>query len=146
LPAEKDTRASGTGATVNKKWIEKRFCQRFSIEGATISYQNAKLLRFMMETDEEGCHVLDLNRGGIRFLHQELLKFNSGISLQLFTPGERIPLSIEGRVRWSVANPGMSFRYQTGVQFNAYGPGRNQNPVHLLDRLIALEQRAVALG
>ena len=45
-------------------------------------------------------------------------------------------------IRWSVANAGMSYRYQTGVQFNAYGPERNQNPAHLLDRLIALEQRA----
>ena len=131
---------------MSTKWIEKRLCQRFSIEGATISYRNAKLLWFMMKMDEEDCHVLDLNRGGIRFLHQKPLKFDSRISLQLFTPAEQIPLAIEGRVRWSVANAGMSYKYQSGVQFNAYGPERTQNPTHLLDRLIALEQRAVALG
>jgi hypothetical protein len=84
----------------------------------------------MMKMDEEDCHVLDLNRGGIRFLHQKPLKFDSRISLQLFTPAEQIPLGIEGRVRWSVANAGMSYKYQSGVQFNAYGPERTQNPTH----------------
>ena len=131
---------------MSEKGIERRFCQRFRIEGATISYQNTKLLRFMMKVDEEDCPVIDLTRGGIRFLNQKPLKFNSKVSLQLFTPGERIPLGLKGRVRWSIANAGKSYRYQAAVQFNAYGLETNQNATHLLDRLVALEQKFVEPG
>ena len=125
------------------KSLERRNCQRFSIEGAAISYQKQKLLRFMMKDDERNCPVVDLSRGGMCFLNQKPLKLHSKVRLQLFTPGESIPLSLEGRVRWSVPTPGTSYRYQAGIQFNAYGEARNQNAPHLLDSLVALETKFI---
>jgi Tfp pilus assembly protein PilZ len=130
-------------AAVDEKGLERRICQRFSIEGAAISYQKQKLLRFMMKDEERNCPVVDLSRGGMCFLNQKPLKLHSKVSVQLFTPDESIPLSLEGRVRWSVPTPGKSYRYQAGVQFNAYGLEWNQNAPHLLDSLVALETKFV---
>jgi hypothetical protein len=128
---------------VDDKGLERRTCQRFSIEGATISYQKQKFLRFMMKVDEKNCPLLDLSCGGIRFLNQKPLNVDSKVSLQLFTPGEPTPLSLKGRIRWSILNVGKSYRYEAGVRFNPYGPERNQNAPHLLDRLVALEEKFV---
>lgn len=127
----------------DEKGLERRNCLRFSIEGAAISYQNQKLLPFMMKVEERNCPVVDLSRGGMCFLNQKPLKLHSKVRLQLFTPDEAIPLNLEGRVRWSVRTPGKSYRYQAGVQFNAYGEARNQNAPHLLDSLVALETRFI---
>jgi Tfp pilus assembly protein PilZ len=124
---------------VDEKRLERRICQRFSIKGAAISYQKQDLLRFMMKDEERNCPVVDLSRGGMCFLNQKPLKLGSKVSLQLFTPNESIPLSLEGRVRWSIPTSGKSYKYQAGVQFNAYGLEWNQNAPHLLDSLVALE-------
>jgi hypothetical protein len=126
-----------------EKGIERRLCQRFKIPGATVSYRKEKLLSPKTKIDEEFCPVLDLSRGGIRFLSQKPLKFKSKISLQLSIPGERIPLDLKGRVRWSTFNAGKSYKYQAGVQFNPYGMEKNQNAPQTLTKIVALEQKFV---
>ena len=63
------------------KEIERRLCQRFKIPGATISYR--KESSFRTRADEEFCPVLDLSRGGVRFLTQKPLKFKSKVVLQM---------------------------------------------------------------
>ena len=125
------------------KGIERRLCQRFKIPGATVSYRKERLFSSKTKIDEEFCPVLDLSRGGLRFLTQKPLKFKSKIRLQLSIPGERLPLDLKGRVRWSTFNAGKSYKYQAGVQFNPYGLEKDQNPPQVLTKIVGLEQKFV---
>jgi hypothetical protein len=125
------------------KEVERRLCQRFRIPGATVSYRIARLFSSRSGVDEEFCPVLDLSRGGIRFLTQKPLKFRSKVTLQLTVPGERVPIDIKGRVRWSMFNAGKSYKYQAGVQLNPYGLEKDQNVPQTLTRLVTLESKFV---
>ena len=125
------------------KGIERRLCQRFKIPGATVSYRREKLLPSGTDFDEEFCPILDISRGGVRFLNQKPLKFKSRIRLQISIPGERIPLTMFGRVRWSSFNPGKSYRFQAGIQFNTYGEEKKQNYPGNLTKIMALEQKFI---
>jgi Tfp pilus assembly protein PilZ len=125
------------------KSVERRLRQRFKIPGATVSYRKKRLFSSKSRTEEEFCPVLDLSRGGVRFLTQKPLKFKSKISLQLSIPGERVPLDLKGRVRWSTFNAGKSYKYQAGVQFNPYGLEKDQNVPQTLTKIVALEQKFV---
>lgn len=124
-----------------EKGIERRLCQRFKIPGATVSYRKERLLAAEGRYVEEFCPVLDLSRGGVRFLAQKPLKFKSKVALQISIPGERVPLNLRGRVRWSTFNAGKSYKYQAGVQFNPYGEEKAQNYPGILVKIIALEQK-----
>jgi hypothetical protein len=123
------------------KDVERRLCQRFTIPGATVSYRKEALFASKTRVDEEFCPVLDISRGGVRFLTQKPLKFKSRIALQLTVPGERVPLDLRGRVRWSTFNAGKSYKYQAGVQFNPYGLEKGQNGPQALTRIVALETK-----
>jgi Tfp pilus assembly protein PilZ len=123
------------------KGVERRLCQRFKIPGSTISYRREKLFSAQTGFSDEFCPVLDISRGGVRFLTQKPLKIKSKVVLQISIPGERIPLILRGRVRWSSFNPGKSYKYQTGVQFNPYGEEKSQNYPGNLVKIIALEQK-----
>ena len=125
------------------KAVEKRLCQRFRIAGATVSYRVMRLFSSGSGSDEEFCPVLDLSRGGVRFLTQKPLKFKSRIRIQLTVPGERAPLDLCGRVRWSTFNTGKSYKYQAGVQFHPYGLEKGQNAPQTLTRIVALETKFV---
>ena len=123
------------------KGIERRSCLRFEIPGATVSYKKKSLLPSKEDYAEEFCPILDISRGGIRFLTQKPLKIDSNIILKISIPGEKIPLVQKGRVRWSSLNVGKSYKYQIGVQFNVYGEKKDQNLVSNLTKIIALEQK-----
>jgi len=56
---------------MGEKGMERRLCQRFKIAGATVSYRRNKLFSSKAKVDEEFCPVLDLSRGGVRFLTQK---------------------------------------------------------------------------
>lgn len=127
------------------KSMERRLCQRFKINGATVAYRRDRLFAVKAAVDEEFCPVLDLSRGGVRFLTQKPLKFKSRISIQLSIPGERVPLELKGRVRWSTFNAGQSYKYQAGVQLNPYGLEKGQNHPQALTKIVGLEQRFVEL-
>jgi len=128
---------------MGEKEVERRLCQRFKIPGATISYRKEGLFSSKARTGEEFCPVIDLSRGGIRFLTQKPLKFKSRIFLQLSIPGERVPLDLRGRVRWSTFSAGKSYKYQAGVQFYPYGFEKGQNVPQALTRIVALEAKFV---
>jgi hypothetical protein len=121
--------------------LEKRACVRFRIPGATIKYKREK--RFLRSSDyvAEFCPVLDLSRGGVRFLAQEMIKFDSLIELKVSIPGETSPLVLRGIVRWYSPNPGQSYKYQMGVQFLPYGGSKDHNYPGALTKIIALEQK-----
>ncbi|MBD3415405.1 MAG: PilZ domain-containing protein [Candidatus Aminicenantes bacterium] len=127
---------------MKKKGIERRTCIRFEIPGATVSYKVFKLSpKLKRSYGEEFCPVMDLSRGGLRFVCQSKLSINTKIKMKVSVPGERIPLELIGKVRWSAANPGKSYKYQTGVQFNPYGEKKKQNYPGNLVKIIALEQK-----
>ncbi|MGD9346092.1 MAG: PilZ domain-containing protein [Candidatus Aminicenantes bacterium] len=121
--------------------IERRTCIRFEIPGATLSYKKDKALLPESKYGEEFCPILDISRGGLRFLTQENLKINSNVTLKISLPGERVPLVMKGQVRWSAINAGKSYKYQVGVQFNPYGEKKGQNYPGALVKIIALEQK-----
>jgi hypothetical protein len=122
--------------------LEKRTCLRFRIPGASVSYKKDKpFLKKGEDYIEEFCPVLDISRGGIRFLSQEILKYESKVSLKISIPGETIPMTLRGIVRWYSPNPGKSYKYQIGVQFFPYGEKKDQNNPASLTKIIALEQK-----
>jgi Tfp pilus assembly protein PilZ len=128
---------------MGEKDVEKRLCRRFRIPGATISYRVRRLFSPGSRTEEEFCPLLDLSRGGVRFLTQKPLKFRSRIRLQLSVPGERVTLDLSGRVRWSTFHAGQSYKYQAGVQFEPYGLEKGQNAPQALGKLVMLETKFV---
>ena len=121
--------------------LERRTCERFRIPGATVSYRKDRKLFGGDEFAEEFCPVLDMSRGGIRFLTHKPLDFLARVFLNISVPGERIPLTLRGEVRWSSYNPGKSYEYQVGVQFSPYGEKKDQNYPGTLVKIIALEQK-----
>lgn len=123
------------------KGLEQRTCIRFEIPGATLNYKKKKFLFFSQSIEEEFCPVIDISRGGLRFLSQKKLKLNQELTLSISVPGERAPLLMKGKVRWSSPNPGKSYRYQIGIQFHPYGEKKNQNYPGNLVKIIALEQK-----
>jgi hypothetical protein len=128
---------------MSEKGIERRLCQRFKIPGATVSYRRQGFLHKAKGFDEEFCPVLDLNRGGVCFLTQRLMKFRSQVVLQLSVPGERIPFNLRGRIRWSSHSARTTYKYQAGIQFNPYGEGQEENYPGNLVKIITLEQKFI---
>ena len=120
---------------------ERRTCIRFEIPGSTVSYKISKLLATQKTYGEEFCPVLDISRGGMRFVCQNQVKINTKVAMKISIPGERIPLNLKGEVRWAAPNPGQSYKYQVGVQFNPYGEKKGQNYPGNLVKIIALEQK-----
>ena len=126
---------------MSEKTIERRTCLRFEIPGATVCYKLDKLLPSAGEKyDEEFCPLLDISRGGLRFLTQKSFKISTKITTKISVPGEQVPLQLKGKVRWAAANPGRSYKYQIGIQFNPYGEKKGQNYPGILVKIIALEQ------
>jgi hypothetical protein len=126
---------------MDEKEIERRTCVRFEIPGATVIYREKKLFFPKEKDDEEFWPVLDMSRGGFRFLCQKPLKSNTKAYLKISIPGEDAPMSLSGLVRWTSFNPGKSYKYQIGIQFNPYGEERGQNSPENLERLISLEKK-----
>jgi Tfp pilus assembly protein PilZ len=120
---------------------EKRISQRFKIPGATVSYRKENRLFKRKSFDEEFLPLQDLSRGGLRFVSQKRLKPGTKLLLQLSIPGERAPLSLFGKVRWSARNKKGNYPFEAGVQFNVYGEKKSQNYPGNLVKIISLEQK-----
>ena len=84
--------------------------------------------------------VLDLSRGGLRFLAQKELKFKTKLHMKLHIPEEQDELHLKGRVIWTRPNAGFSYKYQIGVQFNTFGIKEGQNSPVVLALLQTLEK------
>jgi len=123
------------------KGIERRTCIRFEIPGATLNFKKDRPFITESKQSEEFCPVLDISRGGLRFLTQESLNMNTNITMHISLPGERVPFEMKGQVRWVAANTGKSYKFQVGVQFNPYGEKKGQNYPGALVKIIALEQK-----
>ena len=121
--------------------IERRTCIRFEIPGATVSYEFKKPLLTKTSHGEEFCPVIDLSRGGLRFLSNEEIQIGTPITLKISIPGERVPLELHGQIRWVAPQVGMNYSFQLGVQFSPYGEKKGQNYPGTLVKIIALEQK-----
>jgi len=118
---------------MENKEAAKRTCIRFAIPGATISYE-------LEDNAEEFSPLIDISRGGVKFLGKNPLNINADISLKISVPGERIPLTLHGKVRWISFIEGKD-QYQVGVQFNPYGEKEGHNYLGNLVKIISLEQK-----
>jgi Tfp pilus assembly protein PilZ len=115
------------------KGAEKRECKRFVIPGATISYEHK-------EGTEEFSQVIDMSRAGIKFQGDNSLDLNSELTLKISIPGEAIPLTLIGQVRWITFDKEKK-KYLIGIQFNPYGEKSGQNYPGNMVKIIALEQK-----
>jgi hypothetical protein len=122
--------------------LEKRTCARFRIPGATVAFKREKtLFKRGSEYGGEFLPVLDISRGGIRFLSTEDIALDTRLHLSIQVPGDPSPLKMDGLVRWAAPNIGQSFKYQLGVQFAAYGDKKGMNYPGSLVKIIAYEQK-----
>lgn len=83
--------------------------------------------------------MLDISRGGAKFVCNFRLEAGRKIVVRIFPPGAAEPLEILAVVRWVGKNPGVSYDYQVGIAFNPYGKGKNDNPPEILERLKQIE-------
>ena len=113
--------------------IEQRTCIRFSIPGATISYQ-------FKEHVEEFSPLVDISRGGLKFMGKKPPEIHAEVTLNLSIPGERVPLTMHGKVRW-ISYVEDKDQYFIGVQFNPYGEKDKENYPGNMVKIIALEQK-----
>lgn len=120
---------------------DKRACSRLNIEGATLSYKKMKLISLSPDYNEKNCPILNLSRGGCRFLTQKPIKANTSLLVEIDLPEEDRPLFFYGETIWFLPNPGFSYKYQVGFQFNAYGDDERQNALDNLEMIKKLEQK-----
>lgn len=123
----------------------RRTCKRFKIPGATVSFTITKSPSSKKKYEEEFCPILDMSRGGLKFVGSKPVEINSDIVLKISIPGETIPLTFNGKVLWLSAIEEQD-KYQIGVQFNPYGEKEGQNYPGNLVKIIALEQKFLTKG
>jgi hypothetical protein len=117
---------------------EKRECKRFIVPGATASFE-------IKGSREEFSPILDISRGGLKFMSKKAVEMNKELALKISIPGERTPLTLLGMVKWVSFDEGKK-KYQIGVQFNPYGEKKGQNYPGTLVKIIALEQKFSTAG
>lgn len=113
--------------------IEKRTCIRFQIPGATVSYQ-------FKEHVEEFSPLVDISRGGLKFIGKKPPEIHTEVTLNISIPGETIPLTLHGKVQW-ISYVEAKDQYFIGVQFNPYGEKQGENYPGNMVKIIALEQK-----
>ncbi len=123
---------------MENKEAEKRTCIRFAIPGAAVSYEFKNHV-------EEFSPLVDISRGGAKFLGKNPLDINADITLKISVPGERIPLTLHGKIRRIFIIEGKD-QYEVGVQFNPYGEKERQNYPGNLVKIISLEQKFAPKG
>ena len=123
---------------MEEEGIEKRTCIRFQIPGATVSYQ-------FKEHVEEFSPLVDISRGGLKFIGKKPPEMNTEVTLNISIPGERIPLTMKGKVQW-ISYVEAQDQYFIGVQFNPYGEKQGENYPGNMVKIIALEQKYAIKG
>ncbi|MGD8536296.1 MAG: PilZ domain-containing protein [Candidatus Aminicenantes bacterium] len=141
---KKSTEQGKPKAKTEYKGKERRVCRRFEVPGATANYSLKKASSSDKKKneswDEEFCPVEDMSCGGIRYAGKKPLKINSDITVKIFIPGERTPLTLHGQVRWLSTEEDIEV-CRTGVQFNPYGEGEGKNYPGLMVKLLELEHK-----
>jgi hypothetical protein len=127
-----------------EKNMIKRECNRFKVLGATLYYKKMPLFWGKEYYTESYYPVIDLSKGGLKFLCNNRLKPGESVMVKLSIPEIDEQPEIRGIVRWISRNREHSYRYQTGISFNSYGLRKKENPVHILSFLKSLESSHTA--
>jgi len=122
--------------------LKKRKCERFLIPGTTLYYgkKAGKFFSFRQKYSEDYYPVINISRGGAKFLCNERLRAGIELMVKLNIPGIQETPEIIASVRWISKNPEQSYKYQTGIAFNSYGTGKNENPLSLLAFMKDMEE------
>ncbi len=123
------------------KGINRRACKRIKIEGATVTYKEGRFFFSKKQYVEEFYPVVEISRGGVRFMGKKLFTISSKVSLKISIPEEPSPLILRGRVRWTSLNPSMSYKYQIGIQFDPFGMKKGCNHPEVLEKIMKLEKK-----
>jgi Tfp pilus assembly protein PilZ len=126
------------------KGINRRACKRIKIEGATVTYKEGRFFFSKKQYVEEFYPVVEISRGGVRFLGKKLFTISSQISIKISLPEESSPLILTGKVRWTSLNPAMSYKYQIGIQFDPFAWKKGCNHPEILEKIMKLEQKFIA--
>ena len=121
--------------------LERRAYKRIKTLGVTVSYKQEKFFSSKKQYAEELNAVVDISRGGMRFMGHKLFTAAGNILLKIFMPEENSPLILRGRVRWTSLNPATIFKSQVGVQFNPFGMKKGNNHPEILEKIIELEKK-----
>lgn len=119
---------------------ERRACERFLIPGAAASYRVESFISAGHFT-KDLFPVVDISRGGLRLLTDNILKGEARVTLKLFIPGDADALDLKGKVNWVAPSPERSYKYQVGIQFVPYSEKKGENSIEVLKRLKAIEER-----
>ncbi|MFC2156722.1 PilZ domain-containing protein [Acidobacteriota bacterium] len=124
---------------------ERRLCFRFEIPGATLHYWNAGFDPYGKNDGEKNLPVLDMSRGGIRFLSQEEISLQSLVQVEVDFPEENQSLSLKGQVIWSVLDPADEYKYQNGIVFDREWMDQDKDAQTSLKFMENLEQKYCSL-
>jgi Tfp pilus assembly protein PilZ len=123
------------------KGIDRRAYKRIKIKGATVTYKKGRFFFSKKQYVEEFYPVVEISRGGVRFLGKKLFTIASKISLKISIPEEESPLVLSGRVRWTSLDPALSYKYQTGIQFDPFALKKGCNHPEILEKIMKLEKK-----
>jgi hypothetical protein len=121
--------------------LDRRAYKRIKTPGVIVSYKQEKFFSSKKQYAEELHPVVDISRGGMRFMEHEPFTTASKISLKIFLPAENSPIILKGRVRWASLNPTIIYKYQIGIQFNSFGMKKGHNHPEILEKIIELEKK-----
>lgn len=121
----------------------KRHCKRFNIPGTTLFYKKVPLFWGKRRYSDDYFPVLDMSRGGLKFLCNDRMGPGESVIVKLTIPGADEQVEIKAVVRWISRNREESYRYQTGVSFNSYGSGKKDNSLSILSLLKTLESEHI---
>jgi len=116
---------------------------RFEVTGATLQYERPKLFTGTESVVEEDCPVIDMSRGGVRFLANTLLSTGMQVNLRIGRPDDSDVAVLRGQVRWAFRDRG-AYRYRIGVQFAPFGSEAGCNTPATLATLEGWESRSRA--
>jgi Tfp pilus assembly protein PilZ len=123
------------------KGIDRRAHKRIKIKGATVTYKEGRFFFSKKQYVEEFYPVVEISRGGIRFMGKKLFAIASKISLKISIPEEESPLILRGRVRWTALNPTMNYDYQIGIEFDPFAWKKGCNHPEVLEKIMKLEEK-----
>ncbi len=126
------------------KGINRRAYKRIKIKGATVTYKEGRFFFSKKQYVEECYPVVEISRGGVRFLGKKLFTISSQVSIKISLPEEPSPLILKGRVKWTSLNPTMSYKYQIGIQFDPFALKKGCNHPEILEKIMKLEQKFIA--
>lgn len=120
--------------------MKKRICDRFSIPGTTLYYKHKPSFFKKSQYSDDYFPVINMSKGGAKFLCNERLKAGKSITIKIEVPGKNQQVEILADVRWITKNPEQSYHYQTGIAFNSYGSKKNENSMEILTFFESLEK------